>query len=229
MAEQLTTLAHDPFRGRRPTSHERMTGRPWDASYSDGPAPWDIGQPQPAIVRLASKGVFSGSVLDAGCGLGENSLHIASLGLPVLGVDIAETALASARKKAADLGVDAEFATADAFHLEYLGRRFETVLDCGLFHTFESHEQPEYAASLASAMKQDGTLYILCFSDQGPDPGPHPIRQEELRAAFSPDKGWNLVAIESERIETRYHTNGVSAWLVTIKRTCATEIQSAQD
>jgi hypothetical protein len=25
-----------------------MTGRPSDASFSDGPAPWDIGQPQPA-------------------------------------------------------------------------------------------------------------------------------------------------------------------------------------
>jgi hypothetical protein len=23
-----------------------MTGLPWDASYHDGPAPWDIGQPQ---------------------------------------------------------------------------------------------------------------------------------------------------------------------------------------
>jgi 2-polyprenyl-3-methyl-5-hydroxy-6-metoxy-1,4-benzoquinol methylase len=100
MSGQSTSLVDDPFRGRRPTSHERMTGRPWDASYSDGPAPWDIGQPQPAIVRLASKGVFAGSVLDAGCGLGENTLHFASRGLSVLGVDVAETALAIARNKA---------------------------------------------------------------------------------------------------------------------------------
>ncbi len=42
------SLADDPFSGRRPTSHERMTGLPWDASYHDGAAPWDIGQPQPA-------------------------------------------------------------------------------------------------------------------------------------------------------------------------------------
>jgi SAM-dependent methyltransferase len=211
-------MADDLFRGRRPTSHERMTGRPWDASYSDGPAPWDIGKPQPAIVRLASENVFAGSVLDAGCGAGENTLHIASLGLSVLGVDVAETALAIARKKAADLGIDVEFATADAFHLERLGRRFETVLDCGLFHTFENDEQSEYVASLASATKDDGRLYVLCFSDEGPEPGPHPVRQEELRAAFSPDNGWNVIVIESERIETRYHANGVSAWLATIKR-----------
>lgn len=218
MPERSITGADDPFRGRRPTSHERMTGRPWDASYTDGPAPWDIGQPQPAIVRLVSRGVFAGSVLDAGCGLGENALHIASLGLSVLGVDVAETALAIARKKATDLGIEVEFASADAFHLERLKRKFERVLDCGLFHTFEGDERAEYVASLASVTKQDGNLYVLCFSDEGPDPGPHPVRQEELKAAFSPDRGWEVITIRSERIETRYHTDGVSAWLAEIKR-----------
>jgi len=79
------TIAEDPFGGRQPTSHERMTGVPGDASYLDGPAPWDTGQPQPAVVRLASEGGFAGAVLDAGCGTGENGLLVASLGLPVLG------------------------------------------------------------------------------------------------------------------------------------------------
>src|SRR6266852_9065369 len=105
LSEQSGTPADDPFSGRHPTSHERMTGLPWDASYYDGPAPWDIGRPQPAIVRLASEGGFAGAVLDAGCGTGENALHLASLGLPVLGVDVAETALAIAREKARARGI----------------------------------------------------------------------------------------------------------------------------
>src|SRR5690348_13536201 len=108
-----------------------MTGLPWDASYHDGPAPWDVGQPQRAVVRVAAEGGFAGAVLDAGCGTGENALHVASLGLPVLGVDVAETALAIAREKANDRGIEAEFALADALKLERLGRRFGTVLDCG--------------------------------------------------------------------------------------------------
>ena len=70
-----------------------MTGQPWDASYRDGPAPWDIDRPQPAVVRLASEGAFAGAVLDAGCGTGDNALHIASAGPSVLGFDVAETAL----------------------------------------------------------------------------------------------------------------------------------------
>jgi len=196
-----------------------MTGLPWDASYQDGPAPWDTGQPQPAIVRLASGGGFAGAVLDAGCGTGENALHVASLGLPVLGVDVAETALAIARAKASDRGIEAEFATADALQLERLGRRFATVLDCGLFHTFDGAERPRYVASLASVTGHGGTLYVLCFSDEGPDPGPHPISRDELRTAFTASSGWNVAAIEPDRVQTRYHDgNGAPAWFATVKR-----------
>ncbi len=196
-----------------------MAGLPWDASYHNGPAPWDIGRPQQAIARLVSEGGFAGAVLDAGCGSGENTLLVASLGLSVLGVDVAETALAIAREKAQDRGIEAEFAAADALHLGRLGRRFETVLDCGLFHTFDDlDERARYAASLASVTKHDGTLYVLCFSDEGPDTGPHPIRQEELRAALNLSSGWNIASIEAARIETRMHANGAPAWFATIKR-----------
>jgi SAM-dependent methyltransferase len=220
MPERSETHADDPFRGRQPTSHERMAGQPWDASYHQGPAPWDIGQPQPAIVRLASQGGFAGAVLDAGCGTGENALHVARLGLRVVGVDVAETAMAIAREKAATVGstIEVEFAVADAFQLERLGRSFNMVLDCGLFHTFDGDERPRYAASLARVTERDGTLYVLCFSDQGPDTGPHPITQEEMRAAFNPSNGWNVAAIEADRIQTRFHDNGTPAWLATIKR-----------
>jgi SAM-dependent methyltransferase len=209
---------HDRFGGRHPTSHERLTGLPWDASYLEGPAPWDIGQPQPAIVRLASQAGFVGAVLDAGCGTGENALYIASLGFSVLGVDVAETALAMAREKAKDRGIEVEFAAADAFHLERLGRGFQTVLDCGLFHTFDGGERPAYVASLASATERDGTLYVLCFSDVGPDTGPHPVSQQDLRAAFNSNAGWNIVAIGSDRVQTRFHDDGAPGWLATIKR-----------
>ena len=219
MSERSGNLADDPFGGRQPTSHERMTGLPWDASYQDGPAPWDVDRPQPAIVRLAAQGVFAGTVLDAGCGTGENALHVASLGFSVLGVDVAETALTMARAKAHDRGIEAEFAAADALHLERLGRRFETVLDCGLFHAFNSDERPAYVTSLASVTEHDGSLYVLCFSDEGLDTGPHPVTQEDLTTAFNPSTGWNVAAIEPDRVQTRFHDdNGAPAWLATINR-----------
>jgi ubiquinone/menaquinone biosynthesis C-methylase UbiE len=218
VSERSGTFADDPFGGRYPTSHERLAGLPWDASYHDGPPPWDIGQPQPAVVRLASTGGLAGAVLDVGCGTGENALHLASLGLSVVGVDVAETALAIGREKADKRGIEVEFAAVDARELQRLGRKFETVLDCGLFHTFDDEERPGYVTSLASVTERDGTLYVLCFSDVGADTGPHPIRQEELRAAFNPSTGWKVASIEPDRLQTRFHKNGAPAWFATISR-----------
>ncbi|HSR83043.1 MAG TPA: class I SAM-dependent methyltransferase [Streptosporangiaceae bacterium] len=196
-----------------------MSGQHWDASYCDGSAPWDTGQPQPAVLRLASVGAFAGAVLDAGCGTGENSLHVASLGFPVLGIDVVETALAIARAKATERGIELEFAAADALQLERLERTFETVLDCGLFHSFDSDERAQYAASVSSVTKHDGTLHVLCFSDQGPGTGPHPVSQVELQAAFRAGSGWNVTAIEPERVQTAFHgDDGAPAWLATIRR-----------
>jgi SAM-dependent methyltransferase len=202
-----------------PTSHERTSGRSWDASYQgDDPAPWDIGRPQDAFVRVASEGGFSGAVLDAGCGTGEHALLAASLGLRALGVDLAATAIELARAKAAERGLDAEFAVADAFELDRLGRSFDTVLDCGLFHTCDEDERSKYVASVASVTKQDGTLYVLCFSDDAPAIGPHRIRQEELQASFSQRSGWNVERVEPALIQTTFMERGAPAWFATVTR-----------
>ena len=199
---------------REPTSHERRWSQSWDASYVDGPAPWDIGRPQPAVLRLT----FAGDVLDAGCGTGENTLHIAAQGLRVLGIDVAETALSMARDKAAERGLGAEFTAADALHLDRLGRTFDTVLDCGLLHTFDGDERRAYVASLATVTRPGGTLYVLCFSDVGPGtPGPHPLSEDVVRSALENNE-WRLASLTPDRIETRFDAQGVPAWLATVER-----------
>lgn len=92
------------------------------------------------------------------------------------------------------------------------------MLDCGLFHTFDAEEHPSYIASLAAVTEYRGTLYVLCFSDQGPNTGPHPVPDQELRAAFNPAAGWKVASIKPDRIQTRFHDeNGAPAWLATIK------------
>jgi SAM-dependent methyltransferase len=205
---------------RQPTSHERQAGQPWDASYRDGPAPWELGGPQPAVMRLAGAGAFAGAVLDAGCGTGDNALHVAALGLPVLGFDVAETAVARANEKAAARGLDAEFVVADALHLEDLGRTFDKVLDCGLFHSFDNDERAEYAASLATVTNRGGHVHVLCFGDAGPaeSHGPHPVSREEIHAAFERGSGWRVTSVDPERLESRFIPGGAPAWLATVER-----------
>jgi SAM-dependent methyltransferase len=210
----------DAYGGRRPTSHERLAGQPWDASYRGAPAPWDIGAPQPAVMRLASEGAFAGAVLDAGCGTGDNAAHIASSGLDVLGVDVAESAVSMARAAAAARRVDVEFMVADALHLDRLGRAFDTVLDCALFHAFDNSERRDYVVSLASVTRPGGRLHVLCFSDADPQTaGPHPVSRNELTAPFTPGSGWRIASIGPERLLARFAPDGVPAWLAKIERT----------
>jgi SAM-dependent methyltransferase len=217
----MSSATGDAYGGRPPTSHERRAGEPWDASYVDGAAPWDTGAPQPAVVRLAGEGAFAGAVLDAGCGTGENALHLAARGLRVLGVDVAETALSLAREKAAARGVDADFVACDALRLDRLDRRFDTVLDCGLFHAFDRDERREYVASLASVTVRGGSVYVLCFGDTGPAGGcgPHPVSEAELREPFTAGDGWSVASVRPDRLETRFDPRGAPAWLARIERT----------
>jgi SAM-dependent methyltransferase len=85
-----------------------VTTPSWDDAYAGSvPPAWDLGQPQPALVRLAEQGLLTGTVLDAGCGTGEQTLLAASHGADALGVDVSPLALEIARGKAAARGIPA--------------------------------------------------------------------------------------------------------------------------
>src|ERR1051325_4741714 len=118
-------------------------------SMYQGQAPWDIPGPQPVFVALEESGAIQGSVLDAGCGTGENALYLASRGHEAWGIDFVPVAVERAEEKARERGIAAQFRVADALRLGELGRTFDTVIDCGLFHTFSDEERPRYVAALA--------------------------------------------------------------------------------
>ena len=82
----------------------------------------DIGRPQAYLVRLAEAGEIAGSVLDVGCGTGENALYLATRGHHVLGVDAAPLAIERATAKARDRGIEAEFIVWYALRVGELGR-----------------------------------------------------------------------------------------------------------
>jgi SAM-dependent methyltransferase len=189
----------------------------FEAAYRSGTPPWDTGRPQPEIVKLAEEGEIVGAVLDVGCGTGENALHLASLGKRVLGVDGSSTAIARAREKAAARGLAVPFLVADALELGRLRQRFETVIDCGLFHTFEEEQRRPYAESLCEVLAPGGVLHVLCFSDEEPPgPGPKRLSEYEVGAAF---RGlFTMTRIQPARFETLRLEGDAEAWLATLVR-----------
>ena len=79
---------------------------------------WDIGRPQQAILKAAER--ITGSVLDAGCGTGENALFFASRGQPVTGFDFLVEPILLAKQKAAARSQKATFLVLDALALKEL-------------------------------------------------------------------------------------------------------------
>jgi SAM-dependent methyltransferase len=194
----------------------------WNDAYTAGsPAPWDIGRPQPAFVRLAEAGRLTGRVLDVGCGTGEHALLAASHGADAVGVDVAPAALEQARAKAAERGLTARFMVGDALDLGSLGLAgtVDTVIDSGVFHVFSDDERPRYVASLASVLRPAGITYLMCFSDRQPGEfGPRRVSQDELRKAFA--DGWSVESISADSFDINplQGATHAEAWLAVLRR-----------
>jgi SAM-dependent methyltransferase len=191
-----------------------MPANSFESAYLGTP-PWDIGRPQPAIVRLAETGQITGSVLDVGCGTGENILYLAEHGYAAAGLDGAPTAINKARAKAKRRGLNVSFEVGDALNLLTPERQFDTLIDSGLFHVFSDDERPRFRESLGRVVRSGGTYFLMCFSDHQPgDWGPRRVTQAEIRAVFG--DGWRVNSIEPSVFET--NLGEAQAWLATISR-----------
>src|ERR1700674_4830566 len=117
----------------------------FESAYA-GQAPWDIGRPQKAFLDVADQ--IKGSILDAGCGTGENALFFASRGHKVTGIDFLADPIAKAKQKAEKRGLAATFLVKDAMTLKDWKERFDSVIDSGLFHVFNDADRQRYVEGL---------------------------------------------------------------------------------
>lgn len=195
-------------------SESERAANSFESAYLGRP-PWDIGRPQPAIMKLAETDQITGSVLDVGCGTGENILYLAERGLAAAGIDGAPTAIRKARAKAKQRGLEVHFEVADALNLPKPQHQFDTVIDSGLFHVFSDEERPRFRASIGQVIRPGGTYVLMCFSDQEPGNwGPRRVTQAEVRSVFS--DGWRVNYIEPSAFET--NVGQAHAWLASISR-----------
>jgi SAM-dependent methyltransferase len=169
----------------------------WDSRYRARSAPWMIDEPQPSVIALEQDGWIRGSVLDIGCGSGENAIHLAARGHVVLGVDLSPVAVDAARANAAAQGVPAEFEVADALALGD-EPRFDTIVDSALFHIFDPDQRARYVRSLGGVCRSGGRVFVLALavSDTEPSLGPR-IHDTAIREAFG--DGWTLEDLRASR------------------------------
>jgi cyclopropane fatty-acyl-phospholipid synthase-like methyltransferase len=190
-----------------------------DALYA-APPPWDIGRPQPALLGLAASGAWRGRVLDVGCGTGEHVLLAASLGLDATGIELADAALAAARRKARERGLIARFLRHDALDLTALGERFNSVVDSLVFHTFHADDRARYVAALRAVTEPGGRCFLLSFRDEPPNRSGrvHRVTPDDIRAAFA--DGWRIDSIDPVTVDSALPAlaNGIRGWRTSLTR-----------
>lgn len=189
--------------------------RPEDLYAS--PPPWDIGRPRSRRFSPSPRPVPSAAgcwtraaePVSTRCWRGSRSGRD--------GVDLASNALRVAEAKARDRGRPARFMLHDARRLADLHERFDTVLDCGLFHIFDGDDRAAYVDGLRCVLPVGGRCFILAFSDRQPGEWGHVHRltRGEIEAAFA--DGWRIDSIEPATLDITTDP-GIQAWLVALTR-----------
>jgi len=129
--------------------------------YSSGSVPWDSELPPPEVMALAET-LPPGKALDLGCGYGRASIFLARLGWQVDGVDFIPQAIAEARTRAGEAGVEARitFHLGSVVDLGYLHGIYDFALDVGCMHILSGEELQAYRDELCRLLRP-GANYLL--------------------------------------------------------------------
>ena len=176
----------------------------FNQSYGGTP-PWGIGRHQPVFVQLATAGEIRGSVLNIGCGTGENALYLPAMGHEVWGIDSARAAIEKARGKSLQRGIRVNFRLVDAL-----------VIDSGFFHVLSDEDRARFAHSVATVFEPNGRYFMMCFCEQESREGPRRSTLHEIRSTFRDDLA--IESIRETKFETTLHEGGAWAWLVSLTR-----------
>lgn len=167
----------------------------WQRRYEQNDTPWDKGEPAPALVRFLRRGLIAGRVLVPGSGRGHEVRAIAAQpGCSVVGLDLAPSATAEARRIAGENAAAAEFITADFLDLPpELHDSFDGLVEHTCFCALEPARRPDYVRAAASALKKGGKIFGIFYLNPDVETGPpFAVSKEELAALFDP----NFVLVE---------------------------------
>lgn len=166
----------------------------WDERYRAGDTPWEKGRAAPALLELLEElprdSWGPGPILVPGCGLGHDVRALGVLEIPVLGVDVAPSAVERAR--AIPRTGEEIYELGDFLDPAWrAGRMFSAVWEHTCFCAIDPSDRGRYAAAVAGSLPEGGLLAGVFFLNPH-DPGdeacgpPFGVTVAELDGWFQP-------------------------------------------
>jgi len=173
----------------------------WDAAYrGQRAAPWDSGRPNTTLVEAVENGTLKPCrTVVLGAGSGTNAIYLAERGFTVTAIDVAPTAVAIARRKAAEANVNVRWLLADVLEPPLL-EPFEFLFDSGCYHGVRRANPSGYVKTV-DALAKSGAL-MLIHAGNANEPrhyGPPRVEEADLVGDFS--KTWDFVQLREIRPE----------------------------
>ena len=136
-----------------------------------------------------------GRALDLGTGSAVWGVRLAQRGWDVTGIDIVEKALARARERADEAGVEVRLVHADVTALREagLGSGFRLLLDTGTFHGLSDAQREAMGRELSAVAAPNATLILDCFAPRRRGPLPSGASRANIERAFP---GWEITDVE---------------------------------
>lgn len=183
------------------------------AEAGETEVPWDRGEPHPLLAEWAAQRQPAGQgerALVVGCGLGFDAELFAGLGYDTVAFDVAETAVATARRRFPESKV--AYVTADLLDLPASWREgFDLVVESLTVQALPVDLRAQAIAAVGTTVAPGGTLLVVAAAADGDaataEPGPPwPLTRADIDA-FTTDTLHlaNLEHLPSQRWRAEYH------------------------
>ncbi len=178
----------------------------WEKRYEQKELPWDSGHPASCLMQLlAPWPQFNGSVLEVGCGTGTNAVWMAEQGLQVTGIDIASGAVALARQRAEEKGVQCSFIEEDFLNSSLVeAGAFSFLFDRGCFHSMDEGHRVPFVQRAAQCLKPGGLWFSLMGNtDQSSPPGEGPPRLSAAEICTAVEPFFEILRLEAFWLDSK--------------------------
>lgn len=150
-------------------------------------------------------------LLDVGCGWGRWSFAAARKGYRATGIDPSLGAVMAARRVAASLGIEADFACADARALPFADGSFDAAFSYSVIQHFSRADAAAAIAEAARVLRADGRVLVQMANAHGVRSLYHRARRGFAEGGGFDVRYWTIAELERAfaerfaRVETSIH------------------------